>query len=245
MHYFPLTWPFFLVLWLVAGFVFALLEIGVLRYAYQSMGVDRRYMFVLLAGSLLGSYVNIPVAELPAERIYTEGIVSFFGMRYVIPQILTEPKTIIALNLGGAVIPTILSFYLMVKHRIYARSAIGVVIVAGLVHLMARPVPGVGIAEPTFMPSLVTAAVVLILSRKYAAPLAYIAGSLGTLIGADLLNLGRVRGLGAPVASIGGAGTFDGIFLTGILAVLLASLLAGKRQAAGSGGVREPGRVDA
>jgi uncharacterized membrane protein len=51
------------------------------------------------------------------------------------------------------------------------------------------------------------------------------------LIGADLLNLGKVQGLGAPVASIGGAGTFDGIFLIGILAVLIASL---------SGGLAEP-----
>ena len=123
----------------------------------------------------------------------------------------------------------------MVKHRIYLRSAMAVIVVAGLVHLMARPVPGVGIAEPTFMPSLVTASVVLVLSRKYAAPLAYIAGSLGTLIGADLMNLGRIRGLGAPVASIGGAGTFDGIFLAGILAVLLASFLAGGPQVAGIG----------
>ena len=47
---------------------------------------------------------------------------------------------------------------------------------------------------------------------------------MGTLIGADLTNLDKVAGLGAPVASIGGAGTFDGIFLTGILAVLLAGL---------------------
>jgi uncharacterized membrane protein len=54
--------------------------------------------------------------------------------------------------------------------------------------------------------------------------LAYIGGSLGTLVGADLLNLGRVQGLGAPMVSIGGAGTFDGIFLTGVLAVLIASL---------------------
>ena len=97
-------------------------------------------MVLLLAGSLLGSYINIPVAELPAERIYTEGIVSFFGMQYVVPQVLTEPKTILALNLGGAVIPTILSVYLMVKHRIYLRSAMAVIVVAGLVHLMARPV---------------------------------------------------------------------------------------------------------
>ena len=83
--------------------------------------------------------------------------------------------------------------------------------------------PGLGIAVPVLVPVVVTAIVAMILSREEAAPLAYIAGSLGTLIGADLTNLDKVRGLGAPVASIGGARTFDGIFLTAILAVLLAS----------------------
>ena len=83
---------------------------------------------------------------------------------------------------------------------------------------------GVGIAVPIFVPALITAVVSLLLSRYDAAPLAYISGSMGTLIGADLTNLDKVAGLGAPVASIGGAGTFDGIFITGILAVLLASL---------------------
>jgi uncharacterized membrane protein len=62
----------------------------------------------------------------------------------------------------------------------------------------------------------------MILSRDYAAPLAYVAGCMGTLLGADLLNLDKLTNLGASVASIGGAGTFDGVFLTGILAVLLA-----------------------
>ena len=76
---------------------------------------------------------------------------------------------------------------------------------------------GVGIAVPVFAPVVTTAILAFILSREYAAPLAYIGGSMGTLIGADLLNLDKIGGLGAPVASIGGAGTFDGIFLTGIL----------------------------
>jgi uncharacterized membrane protein len=70
------------------------------------------------------------------------------------------------------------------------------------------------------MRAMPTAIIALLLSREQAAPLAYIGG----LIGADLLNLGSARGLGAPVASIGGAGTFDGIFLIGIVAVLIASL---------------------
>ena len=68
-------------------------------------------------------------------------------------------------------------------------------------------------------------------------PLAYIGGSLGTLIGADLLNLDKLRGLGAPIASIGGAGTFDGVFLTGVVAVLIASL---SRQRAGCRTASEP-----
>jgi uncharacterized membrane protein len=235
MHYIPLAWPFFFVLLLLSGIVFVLLEIGILEYAYESAGVNRRYMFLLLMASLLGSYVNMPIAELPAEHVYTEGIVSYFGMQYVIPRVLTEPKTIIAVNLGGAVIPAFLSFYLILKNRLYWSSAIAVAVVSAVVHLMARPIPGVGIAEPTFVPFLVTVGIVLVLSRKNAAPLAYIAGSLGTLIGADLTNLDRIRGLGAPVASIGGAGTFDGIFVNGILAVLLASLLTGKRRPRNTG----------
>jgi len=199
-----------------------MIEIGILRYAYEKLGIDRRYVFTLLVLSLLGSYVNIPVATLPAERIVSGQEISFFGMRYVIPMVEEWPRTVIAVNVGGAVIPTLLSFYLLLKHGMVVRSAIGVAIVAAIVHAMAQPVKGMGIAVPTFVPPLVAAATALLLSRRSAPALAYIAGSLGTLIGADLLNLGKIQGLGAPVASIGGAGTFDGIFLTGILAVLLA-----------------------
>ena len=90
----------------------------------------------------------------------------------------------------------------------------------------AQPIPGLGIALPVFVPPLSAAAVALVLSRRNAPALAYIGGSIGCLIGADLLNLGEIQGLGAPVASIGGAGTFDGIFLTGAFAVLLASIFS-------------------
>jgi uncharacterized membrane protein len=96
--------------------------------------------------------------------------------------------------------------------------------VAALCHQLASPVPGLGIALPVFVPAIASATVASLLSLRRAAPLAYIGGSLGTLVGADLLNLGRVQGLGAPLVSIGGAGTFDGIFLTGVLAVLIANV---------------------
>jgi len=149
-------------------------------------------------------------------------------MQYVIPLVEEWPQTVIALNVGGAIVPALLSLYLLVKNRLYGRGLVGVAIVTVIVHLMAHPVKGVGIAVPIFIPPLAAAGVGLLLSRQYAPPLAYIAGSLGTLIGADLLNLDKIHGLGAPIASIGGAGTFDGIFLTGISAVLLAGLVPWK-----------------
>ncbi|MCW8828861.1 MAG: DUF1614 domain-containing protein, partial [Gammaproteobacteria bacterium] len=62
----------------------------------------------------------------------------------------------------------------------------------------------------------------VLIAPEASAPLAYISGTLGVLIGADLLRLKDIRTMGAPFASIGGAGTFDGIFITGIVAVLLA-----------------------
>jgi uncharacterized membrane protein len=122
-------------------------------------------------------------------------------------------------------IPILLSAYLIAKNRLLGLSVVGVALVAAVCHHIAQPVPGLGIALPVFVPPLTTAVVAIVLSRRYAGPLAYISGTLGTLIGADLLNIAKVQGLGAPIASIGGAGTFDGIFITGLLAVLYASLV--------------------
>jgi uncharacterized membrane protein len=222
LQFFPLALPVLLALLVLLTFLIVSFEIGILEHAYEKMGVHRRYVFSLLLLSLLGSYVNIPVAHLPAERVLSGETTTFFGMRYVIPSAEQWSGTVIAVNVGGAVVPTLLSLYLLVRNRIYLRAAFGVAIVAVIVHQLAYPVAGLGIAVPTLAPPLVAAGVALLLSRKSAPPLAYVSGTLGTLIGADLMNLGHLHGLAAPVASIGGAGTFDGIFLTGILAVLLA-----------------------
>ncbi len=137
-------------------------------------------------------------------------------------RVISSPTTELSVNVGGAVIPTILSLYLMVKNQIYGPALIGVAILAGVVHMLAEPMPGVGIAVPIFIPPIVSAVVAMLLLRDYAAPLAYISGCLGTLIGADLMNLSKLVGADMSRASIGGAGTFDGVFLTGILAVILA-----------------------
>jgi uncharacterized membrane protein len=225
MHYFPISLPFVLLFLFLFIFLIIFIEVGILSYAYQRMGIDRRHLFSLLFLSLLGSYINIPLFQLPPEQVLSNSYVDFFGIRHMIPLVREWPGTVLAVNLGGAVIPFLLSAYLAVKNGLIGRALLGVAVISLLVHYMAYPVRGVGISVPIFIPPLTATAVALILSRKYAPALAYISGSMGTLVGADILNLGKIRGLGAPVASIGGAGTFDGIFLTGILAVLIASFL--------------------
>ncbi len=233
MHYFPLAWPFLLALFLLFVLAVALVELKILTYAYERMGLTHRVVLLVLFLSLLGSYINIPVAELPPERVVSDKLVTFFGVTYVVPAVQWWPGTIIAVNVGGALIPTLLAGYLLVKNRLYVQGLLSVAVVAIVVHALARPVRGVGISVPILIPPLVAAAAAMVLSLRHGPPLAYIAGSLGTLIGADLLNLNHIQGLGAPIASIGGAGTFDGVFLTGILAVLLPPVSRSSRRTTG------------
>jgi uncharacterized membrane protein len=229
VHYLPMTPGLFSILVILFAGLIILVQLRILRYAYMRLGVGPGVALLLLFGSLIGSYFNIPITILPGNNMRAGEIVDFYGMRYVVPLATAWPGTVLAVNVGGAVIPTLMSSYLVLRYQLWFKAAIAVVIVAAVIHMMATPVRGVGIAVPVFAPVVVTAILAFILSREYAAPLAYIGGSMGTLIGADLLNLDKITGLGAPVASIGGAGTFDGIFLTGILAVLLAGIASPAR----------------
>lgn len=229
VQYLPITPGLFSILVLLLAGLIILIQLRVLRYAYMRLGIGPGAALLLLFGSLVGSYFNIPIAVLPAKAVRSGEIVDFFGMRYVVPLVTQWPGTVLAVNVGGAVIPALMSTYLVIRYQLWLKAAIAMVAIAFVIHVMATPVEGVGIAVPVFGPVVVTAILAFLLSREYAAPLAYVGGSMGTLIGADLLNLDKIGSLGAPVASIGGAGTFDGIFLTGILAVLLAGIASPTR----------------
>jgi uncharacterized membrane protein len=226
LQYLPLGVGRFSLLALLYFVVVVWIMVRAFRLASTRIGLSSNTALVLLTLSLAGSYLNIPVAQLPGRQIVSGQVISYFGMDYVVPTVTNWPGTIIAVNIGGAAIPGILSLYLLARYRLWFLGALAIAIVAAICHSLAEPVPGLGIALPMFVPPLSAAAVALVLSRPYAPMLAYIGGSIGCLVGADLLNLGKIEGLGAPVASIGGAGTFDGIFLTGAFAVLLASVFS-------------------
>jgi len=231
IHYYPLTLPFLLA-WLgVLTALSFLVVLRVLQFAYAQLGIAPRYFFTWLFASLAGSYINLPIMRFSPEQMTRLQEIPFYGVPYVIPTVETWPGTILAVNVGGAIIPILVSLILIVKNSLYRMAAWGIAIVSLACYVLAEPVPGLGIAIPVFYPPVIAAIVALLLSRQYAAPLAYACGSLGTLIGADLMNLGNIRGLGAPVMSIGGAGTFDGIFVTGLIAVLLAGIVSRRKRA--------------
>src|SRR5271157_2243153 len=157
VHYFPVAWPVFWGLVVLFVMVAGVVAARILRFASATMGLGPRTMLAVLLLSLLGSYVNIPIAYWPERQVSTAEEVNYFGIRYVIPVIHEWPATVLAVNLGGAVIPALLSLYLIVRNSLYGLGIAAIAIVAAACNLLAKPVPGLGIAEPVFVPPLITA----------------------------------------------------------------------------------------
>jgi len=220
--YWPLAAPFLLVAAAALLFTLVLVQIG--SFTIAKLGLDPDVAVLLLLASLAGSAVNIPVGRIRGQVMHMYRQVQVFGVRYLIP-VTRRRSTIVAVNVGGALVPVALSGYLIAHDHLGWLTLAAVAIVAAAVHLIARPVPGLGIAVPALLPAMFAAGTAILLHPAAIAGLAYVGGTLGTLIGADLTNLRKIRGLGAPLVSIGGAGTFDGVFITGIMAVLLATLV--------------------
>jgi uncharacterized membrane protein len=204
-------------------FLIAMLEVGIVESAYQKLGMSHRAVTLLLLLSIFGSYINIPVATItrfsPPPPVHHHHI---YNLSYIREPLPSAHDTIIAVNLGGAVIPVLLSTYLLLRVGGVTPAFIATVVVALLVHHFARVIPGAGIAVPTFIPGFAAAILAILLTRERRPVVAYVAGTIGCLVGADVLNLAMVARLNAPIASIGGAGTFDGVFVSGVIAVLLA-----------------------
>jgi uncharacterized membrane protein len=224
--YAPYKRSFIVLFAMLTALTIALVLFGVTGNAFETMFLGHEVVGVLLllASSLLGSYVNIPVHQVTTRRpIVQAEEVNVYGISRRIPAIAYESgTTLITVNLGGAVIPALISVYLIAMFPSSLPYAIiATLLVAGVTKLVTRTVPGVGMLAPALVPPLNAA---LAASLLGVAPhiVAYVAGSMGTLIGVDLLNFGAIPDVGSPIVSIGGAGTFDAVFLSGIAAVILA-----------------------
>ncbi len=212
------------------SFVIALIAIGLgillvvvafdlLTISFERLGLSPWATFLIFAASAVGSLINIPVwashPQLEPGHFFRVHRQFFF-----VPPHVTNNQ-IVAVNVGGAVIPVLLCLWLLPRAPLL-RTLGATAIVAVVAHISATIVPGKGIEMPLLLGPIIAAVSALVLTGgRHAAPVAYIAGSMGILIGADLTNLGRMSELGSGVLSIGGAGVFDGVFLTGLIAALL------------------------
>lgn len=203
---------------LLAPIFFVLLYFQVVTLSFRELGLSPTGAFILFAASLIGGTINIPISRRP--MLVEPPRLPFGGFLFYYPPRVFEQ--VIAVNVGGAVIPVLFSAYLLPTTPLVP-MLLTLGAVTFVCKAVARPTPGVGITMPAFVAPLATVGIALLVSAPGDAPrVAYIGGTLGTLLGADILNLAAIRRMPATMLSIGGAGVFDGVFLVGVLAALLA-----------------------
>jgi len=221
--YFPLSLPLWVFFFLTAMFFVFMLFLQALQYGFARLGFTSGEVLLIILGALLGGAVNIPVKRYVTEVRETLVVPWFFGMSYRVPVTRHKQQTVLAVNFGGCIVPVVVSMILIAKFYEALPSIILATAIATLVvNRLARVIRGVGIVVPFFIPPAVSAMSAVLLSPQGFTPaVAYVSGALGTLIGADLLNIHKIKSMGTPVASIGGAGTWDGIFLSSLVASIL------------------------
>ena len=217
MIFFPIAILAFILLVLSLPFLFALGYLNIVAAGFERMGISPEMTLFVLFLILIGSSVNIPITKQKTVLTRKSYFVGFFSK----PAMEIH---CVAINLGGAIIPVLLSFYFLFQVYLNGFSLIRVFISTILMIIVAKYyskiVPRRGITLPVLIPPLFSTLFSVLLMPNFAAPCAFISGVLGTLIGADLLNLKKMRRLGGFL-SIGGAGVFDAIFLIGIVSALL------------------------
>ncbi|WP_258083712.1 DUF1614 domain-containing protein [Thermococcus thermotolerans] len=224
----PVSLPVLLMIFLIFLAVFVIFS-SIVMAAFEKLGIPPEVAYALFIFALFGSFINIPIAEeVSYEPVIGLREVRFFGISYPVPYFdWAEKRVIIAINVGGALVPLSIVLYEVFRllylgqFSLLFNTALATVIAALFSHAFARPVRGLGIAMPMFLPPLIAMTLGWLLGDGNPNLVAYVSGTMGVLIGADVMNWGKIKNLGAPMVSIGGAGTFDGIFLAGVIAVLL------------------------
>jgi len=229
--YLPQIGCLVLALLLVGMCVLPLVVVDAMQEAMHKLHLGPTTATLVILGIIVGGLINVPIYRLERQTIQVE-LVGWSRILGWTPVQRLPFETIIAINVGGCLIPVCLSIFEMfflIGHDLSVFWALLATVIANVIvcFWLARPIPGVGIVLPGFIPPLVAVGFtwLLLLSPEFdtaRAPVAFMAGTFGPLLGADLLHLKDISRISAGVLSIGGAGTFDGIVLSGVLAALLA-----------------------
>lgn len=215
-----------------------------LATALSIMGIPEAYSIALgvliTLASLAASAIHLVIYE--ANRVVYmpfKASISFMGIIYDTQTYwVGRKRTVLSINVGGALIPVTVSaaltYLICVNYPSLAiPMAISILVTSILVNKISRVMPHIGVVTPILAPPILAALASFIMvsftlsQYPYIAPvIAYVIGVLSTLIGADILNIKKVLDMAPDIADIGGAGTFDGIFFTGILAIFYAAILS-------------------
>ncbi len=209
-----------------------LIFVDLAHSALENLHLSPAGAVFVLVGMILGSVVNVPITRRPTRHEILMPIHDSIGGFPGFPSYQRlRQELVIAINLGGCIIPVLLAVR-MLNYIVGAGptaitiTALGIVVNVAVCYRLARFVPGLGIALPVFLPALIALGAVWIGLRGVEfdtcrAPAAFVIGISGPLVGADLLHWRDFERIGAGMVSIGGAGTWDGIVLSGLLAALL------------------------
>ena len=165
-----------------------LVQFQVLTIAFDKLGLSAQSAYSLLIMTLAGSLLNLPLFTIDSNFTGSSGLPAELmawaqKRRYLFPG-----KTLILVNIGGCVVPVAFSAYLFVANNVPVFQAIlSVTLVSIVAYAVSRPVRGLGIGMPILFAPLSAAAVAYVIAGDDAAPLAYIGGTLGVLIGAARL----------------------------------------------------------
>lgn len=208
-------------------FLLPLLFMDVMFVALDKLQITPTLAPVMVFLMFVGSLINIPVLRESVPYPLPRHPLNIWGLERYWPDLQQQlSERVIAINVGGFVLPILLVTYeilLILRHRPDLLLVLGTAVLVNvlLCYQLARPIPQIGITLPAFIPGIVAAISALAMAPDMAPPIAFCAGVLGPVIGADLMNLKQIRRTQVGMASIGGAGTFDGIVISGLLAVLL------------------------
>ncbi len=221
MIYLPVTILLFLLFLLLLPFLWFAIALDVVRVAAAKLGFLPNIALLLLALIILGSAINIPLYRVESEEEPIDDFILLYQRQFWgIPFHRVQRTTVVALNVGGGLIPIVLALY-----QFQQASPIAILVVTALVSVVAyyaaHIVPGIGVQMNPLVAPLAAALSAVVISNSHTSAIAFAGGILGTLIGADLLHLKDITKMSAGVLSIGGAGVFDGIALCGLFALLL------------------------
>jgi len=220
-------------------FLFIFLPVSIVAEAFSKLGLTPAQGGLMFIAILVGRSVDLPVFTSDRLVVVQKPRAMSFSMDehgrpYIEEEASNEVrKQTFSVNVGGVIMPLLLSItFLVMLHLdgkadgVYGWIAFAMVMVAGGCYAITRADPFTGLRVPLLMPALMTFLSVYFFVPQELRPVAaYVAGTMGTIMGGNLVPLltPRVRNsVGTPNVSIGGAGTFGGVFVAGILAVLLA-----------------------